>query len=184
MKVTVILVVIGALGTVIKGLVQRLEDLEIRGRVETTPTIALLTLTRILRRILETWGDLLSLMLQWETPVWKSQKEVTIIKKWIINRMNLSENSYILLTLSFALYGKFCHWTHLNNPSPSLSISLSLSLSLSLSSSLSLSFFLSFYLSLFLSFFFSLSGAFRKCYLQTIRLQIICIYVWINIIWH
>ena len=35
MKVTVIPIVTGALGTVTKGLVQRLENLEIRGRVET-----------------------------------------------------------------------------------------------------------------------------------------------------
>ena len=35
MKVTVIPIEIGALGTVIKGLVQGLEDLEIRGQVET-----------------------------------------------------------------------------------------------------------------------------------------------------
>ena len=35
MKVTVIPIVIGALGTVTKGLLKRLEDLEIRGRVET-----------------------------------------------------------------------------------------------------------------------------------------------------
>ena len=42
MKVTVILIVIGALDTVTKGLVQRLEDLEIRGRVETIQTTALL----------------------------------------------------------------------------------------------------------------------------------------------
>ena len=71
MKVTVILAVIGALGTVTKGLVQRLvqgmEDLEIRGRVETIQTTALLRTTRILRRVLETWGDLLSLKLQWKT---------------------------------------------------------------------------------------------------------------------
>ena len=37
-KVTVILVVIGALGTVTKGLVKGLEDLEISGRVETIQT--------------------------------------------------------------------------------------------------------------------------------------------------
>ena len=35
LKVTVIPIVIGVLGTVIKGLVQGLEDLEIRERVET-----------------------------------------------------------------------------------------------------------------------------------------------------
>ncbi len=60
----IILIVIGALGTVTKGLVQRLEELEIRGRVETIQTTALLRSIRILRRVLETWGDLLSLKLQ------------------------------------------------------------------------------------------------------------------------
>ena len=61
MKVTVIPVVIWALGTVPKGLVQGLEDLEIRVRVETIQTTALMLSVRILRRVLETWGDLLSL---------------------------------------------------------------------------------------------------------------------------
>ena len=42
MKLTVIPIVIGALVTVTKGLVQGLEDLDIRGRVETTETTALL----------------------------------------------------------------------------------------------------------------------------------------------
>ena len=37
-KVTVIPIVIGALGTVTLGLAQGLEDLEIRGRVETIQT--------------------------------------------------------------------------------------------------------------------------------------------------
>ena len=64
MKVTITPIVIGALGTVIKGLVQELEDLEIMGRVKTVQTTALL---RILRRVPETWGDLLSLKLQWKT---------------------------------------------------------------------------------------------------------------------
>ena len=67
MKVTVIPVVIGALSTATKGLVQRQEDLEVTGRVETIQTTALLRSARILRRVLETWGDLLSLKLQWET---------------------------------------------------------------------------------------------------------------------
>ena len=35
MRATVIAIVIGALGTVTKGLVQGLEDLEIRGQMET-----------------------------------------------------------------------------------------------------------------------------------------------------
>ena len=67
MKVTIIPIVIGALGTVTKGLVQGLEDLEIKGWVKTIQTIALLRSARILRRVLETWGYLLSLKLQWET---------------------------------------------------------------------------------------------------------------------
>ena len=54
MKATVILIVIGALGTVTKGLVEGLEDLKITGRVETVQTTALLRSARILRRVLET----------------------------------------------------------------------------------------------------------------------------------
>ena len=53
--------------TWIKGLVKRLEDLEIRGQVETIQTTALLRSSRILRRVLETWRDLLSLKLLWKT---------------------------------------------------------------------------------------------------------------------
>ena len=40
---------------------------EIKGRVETIQTIALLRSAWILKRILKTWGDFLSLRLQWET---------------------------------------------------------------------------------------------------------------------
>ena len=61
------LIVIDALGTIIKGLLKGLQDLEIGGRVETIQTTALLRTARILRRVLETWGDLLSLKLQWKT---------------------------------------------------------------------------------------------------------------------
>ena len=41
MKLTLILIVIGALGTVTKGLIKGQEELEIRGQVETTKTTAL-----------------------------------------------------------------------------------------------------------------------------------------------
>ena len=54
MKVTVIPIVFGALGIVPKGLGKRLGELEIRGRIETILTTALLQSTRILRRVLET----------------------------------------------------------------------------------------------------------------------------------
>ena len=67
MKVTVILIVIGALGAATKGLVQGREDLKTFERVVTIQIIALLISARILRRVLETWGDLLSLKLQWKT---------------------------------------------------------------------------------------------------------------------
>ena len=54
MKVTIITIVIGAFGTVTKGLLKGLEDLEVGDRVETIQTAALLKAARILRRVLET----------------------------------------------------------------------------------------------------------------------------------
>ena len=67
MKVTIVPIVIGALGTITKGLIKGLEDLEVGGRVETIQTTALLRMARIQRRAIETWEDLLSLKLQWKT---------------------------------------------------------------------------------------------------------------------
>ena len=58
MKVTVIRILVGALGMVPKGLEGRLEELEIR-RIETIQTTALLKSAKILRRVLETREDLL-----------------------------------------------------------------------------------------------------------------------------
>ena len=54
MKVTIITIVNGALGTFTKGLVQGLEDLDITGRMETLLTAVLLTSAKILQRVLET----------------------------------------------------------------------------------------------------------------------------------
>ena len=54
MKVTIEPIVIGALGTITKGLLKSLEDLEVGGRVNTIQMTALLRTARILRRILET----------------------------------------------------------------------------------------------------------------------------------
>ena len=59
MKVTIIPIVTGALGTVDKELLKRLEDLEVGGRIETIQTTALLRTARIQGRVLETSGDLL-----------------------------------------------------------------------------------------------------------------------------
>ena len=67
MQMTIIPIVIGAFGTVTKGLLKGLEDLDVGGRVETIQTTTLLSTARILRRVLETWGDLLSFKLQWKT---------------------------------------------------------------------------------------------------------------------
>ena len=67
MKVTIVPIVIVALGTVTKGLLKGVEDLAVGGRVEGIQTTALLKTARILRRVLETWEDLLSLKLQWKT---------------------------------------------------------------------------------------------------------------------
>ena len=67
MKVTIVSSVIGALGTITKGLLKGLEDLDVGGWEETIQMTALLRTARILRRVLETWEDLLSLRLQWKT---------------------------------------------------------------------------------------------------------------------
>ena len=67
MKVTTVPFVIGAFNTVTKGLLKGLEDLEVGGRMKTIQMTALLKTDWILRGVPETWGDLLSLKLQWKT---------------------------------------------------------------------------------------------------------------------
>ena len=67
MKVIIKPIMIGAFGTVTKGFLKGVEDMEIRGRVDTIKTTTLLWTASILRWDLETWGDLLSLKLQWKT---------------------------------------------------------------------------------------------------------------------
>ena len=67
MEETIIPIVISAFGTVTKGLLKGLEDLEVWGQLETIQTTTLVRTARILKRVLETWGDLLSLKLQWKT---------------------------------------------------------------------------------------------------------------------
>ena len=56
MKVTITPIVIGAFGTVTKGLLKGLEDLEVGRWRETIQTTALLRTARILRSFLGTWG--------------------------------------------------------------------------------------------------------------------------------
>ena len=67
MKVMIIPIVIGAFGTLTKWLLKSLDDLEVVGRVETIQMTALLRTARILKRVRETWRDLLSLKLLWKT---------------------------------------------------------------------------------------------------------------------
>ena len=71
-----ILIVIGALGTVPKGLEKRLGELKIKGRIETIQILALLRSSRILRRVLESWRDLLPLRLLYRSgkPLSKNKK--------------------------------------------------------------------------------------------------------------
>ena len=57
----------GTFRTIAKGLLKGLADLEVGGRVETIQMTALQRTARILRRVLETLGNLLSLKLQWKT---------------------------------------------------------------------------------------------------------------------
>ena len=59
--VAVLPIAIRALGTVPKGVDSGLEALKLGGKIDTIQTI------RILRKFLETWGDFVSLWLQWET---------------------------------------------------------------------------------------------------------------------
>ena len=74
MKATILPIVIGAFGTVTKGLLKGQEDLKVGGWVETIQTTALLKKARILRRVLEIWGDLLSLNLQWKPSAYTDVK--------------------------------------------------------------------------------------------------------------
>ena len=67
MKVTIKPIVIDAFGTVTKWLFKGLKDLEVDGRVETIQTTALLRTASIMRRILEAWGNFLSLKIHWNT---------------------------------------------------------------------------------------------------------------------
>ena len=88
---TVIPFVIGALRTLLKGFVKDLEDFEIRGQEETIQTKAFLGSASILRKVLETWGDLVLFKLQWKTISlcwWEKLSRsnviiiIIIIKKW------------------------------------------------------------------------------------------------------
>ena len=73
-KMKIIPMVIGAFGTITKGLLKGLVDLEVGGLVETIQNTTLLRTTRILRRVLETWGVAVT-----QTPV--KDHQLTLIGK-------------------------------------------------------------------------------------------------------
>ena len=74
--------------------------LEVGGRVETIQTTALLRTARILRRVQETWGDLLSLRLQWKTiGSTRNNTENTMNNRMTITRKQKWEGKQ--------LYGRF-----------------------------------------------------------------------------
>ena len=79
MKVTIVPYVIGGFSTVTEGLLKGPEDLEVGGRVETIQTTALLKTARILRRVLETCGDLLSFKLQWKPSAENAQPDPNLV---------------------------------------------------------------------------------------------------------
>ena len=94
MKVTIVPIVIGAFGTITKGLLKGLEDLEVGGRVETIQMTASLRTARVLRRVLETWGDLRRLAVT-QTPVKNHQLTLMwkTLKEWIKARMDKTQQN-------------------------------------------------------------------------------------------
>ena len=102
----------------------RLEDLEIRGRVETIQITALSKSARLLRRVMETWGDLQSLKLPWKIlKEWHNrmgQKQLHGYFNWQItgncyldilnqNKRNMNESKRYTNTLSDGKKG-ICRW--------------------------------------------------------------------------
>ena len=60
-------IVVGGCGKVPKGIENWLEELKIKGKIDTNKTIPLLRSARILRRVPETWLVFLLVRLQWKT---------------------------------------------------------------------------------------------------------------------
>ena len=108
-KVTVIPSVIGVLGTVTKGLVQGVKDLEIIGRVKTIQTTALFRSARILRRVLETCCHSKSS----ENPLVNADVKNSQLSKIIIMIMIIIEYSKLILKeykTRLDWVGKVIHW--------------------------------------------------------------------------
>ena len=98
---------IGAFGTVTKGLLKGLEDLEVGGREVTIQTIALLTMARILRRVLETCCHSNSREKSSAYADVKSSQKIKIkglIKQWYQHQpMRITEAKGAIIILDFAI---------------------------------------------------------------------------------
>ena len=92
-NMNVVPIIIGSLVMVSSGLEKRLEELEIRGRTETFQMTALRS-ARILRIILETRSDLLSLSLQWKITNYRWHEKLA--KSKIIMRTPEKETENVL----------------------------------------------------------------------------------------
>ena len=101
MKVIIILIVIGAFDTVTEGLLKGLEDLEVGGRVDTIQTTALLKTARILRKFLETGGDLLPLNLPMKDHQLKLMSKTLMSKYYIYTYIYI----YIIIIMSCRQHG-------------------------------------------------------------------------------
>ena len=95
MKVTVITVVIRALGMVPKDVERRLDGLEIRRKTGAIQITVLLRSTRIRWRALETWGDLMLLRLQKKNPQVKSGVKKKIVRSEIIIFRRIANVSFV-----------------------------------------------------------------------------------------
>ena len=104
LRLTVLPIVAGVLETVPKDLERGLDLSKIRGRIQTIQTTALLRSVRIPRRVLETWGDLLSFR-----PVKKPSYHwgAKIHKKIII--MIIIIETHKILRFSDRLYHRHIH---------------------------------------------------------------------------
>ena len=84
-----------------KSLKKRLRELETKRRMKTIEAAALLRSARILRRVLLTWGELLSLRHQWKTTYWRSEIIIKSIKRV---GLNVGMEAFIIATQNQSLF--------------------------------------------------------------------------------
>ena len=109
-KVTVIPIIGGTFGKVFENLEKRLGEREIREKIKTIQTTALLKSARVLIIVLENWGDLLSFKLKWKLPVRDGVKnfQTIIVIKTIKSWMTTSLAKVRVKILQFIW--PFCTW--------------------------------------------------------------------------